>query len=94
MYPPIILAGRSRRIKSSRSFLLHSKFNSSVGSLRPFLKLKNKTRKRWNAEGKEGESKVRGEIVGQPPAAGDQWRHRRVELGNMGLVFALVTVMD
>lgn len=71
------------------AFLLHNKFKGSVGgSLRPFLKVKNKTRKRWNAEGKEGGRKVRGEVAGQPPAAGEQWQHRKVELGKVGLVFA------
>lgn len=56
------------------------------GSLRPFLKVKNKTRKRWKDEGKEGERKVRGEIVG---SNGDTERWS----WEMGLVFASVTVM-
>lgn len=57
-----------------------------VGSLRPFRKVKNKTRKRWKDEGKEGERKVRGEIVG---SNGDTERWS----WEMGLVFASVTVM-
>lgn len=54
--------------------------------MRPFLKVKNKTRKRWKDEGKEGERKVRGEIVG---SNGDTERWS----WEMGLVFASVTIM-
>lgn len=57
--------------------------------MRPFLKVKNKTRKRWNAEGKEGKGRGSGATTSSWGAMATQ----KGGAGKSGPCVCLVTVM-